>query len=295
MFHATLGLHSSSAERSIHLAAILLERKPQARKPNTNINFLSFNARPVMAAFFFVLMWGLSAATQKFCSTVGALSRNDAIGSGNYWKSGENAEALDHIRQAIVLFEQLMTEDPKDARIRRSSAYGYRDLGEALAANGERVEAEKSFNTALGIFEEMGVKDPRNGVLISQQALTHLKMSRFFLSGPDMTRALNSTQRAVKIGESIILANPLDVNARKTLAESAAQLGKCFEFMAGASGLAKEEEQGTKWQEARTWYVKSASLWREVADKGRLSTVETKKQDEVAAAIVRADNALPGK
>lgn len=206
-------------------------------------------------------------------------------------ESGEKAEALEHFRQAIALFEQLVKDDPKDARTRRSAAFGYRDLGEALAANGNRVEAEKNFNTALGIFEELAAKDPKNGILISQQALTHLKMSRFSADGDNLPPALNSAQRAVKLGESIVSANPKDVSARKILAESTAQLGKCFEFMASDTGLAKEE-QGTKWQQARTWYAKSANLWREVAEKGNLSSAETKKRSGVAEAITRCDAML---
>ena len=206
-------------------------------------------------------------------------------------ESGEKAGALEHFRQAIALFEQLVKDDPKDARTRRSSAYGYRDLGEALAANGDRVEAEKNFNTALGIFEELAAKDPKNGILISQQALTHLKMSRYSADGDDLPPALNSAQRAVKIGESLVSANAKDVSARKTLADSYAQLGKCFALL-GSKQSSSSDEQREHWQQARNSYQKSAQIWGELGDRGNLSEGDAKKRSDVAAEITRCDELL---
>ena len=206
-------------------------------------------------------------------------------------QSGATADALRHFRHAVALFEQLAKEDPSDARTRRSSAYGYRDLAEALAANGVREEALTNFSTALRIFDELAAKDPSNAIVRGQQVITHSKMSRFFADADDASAAMASARRSIEIGESLVSATPKDNGARKTLAESYAQLGRAFALRA-SSETASPDEQKQHWEQARVWYAKSSDAWTELGQQATASNLDAQKRAAVAAELARCDTAL---
>lgn len=203
---------------------------------------------------------------------------------------GNNAGALEHFQQSVAIFEQLAKEDPNDARTRRSSGYGYRDLGEALAANGNAAEAEANFDTALRIFEELAGKDPKNAILVAQLAITQLKMSRFFASADDVTRATSSAERAVTLSEALVSANADDVSGRKTLADSYTQLARCSALAAPAAG-----EPNKQWQVVRSFFEKSSRIWSELRAAGKLGGREQNKPAEIAAELARCDAVLLAK
>lgn len=205
---------------------------------------------------------------------------------GALLETGEKGEALTHFRDAVALFEKLIAADPRDARLRRSAAFGYRDLAEALAANGNAVDAEPNFATALRIFEELAAQDAKNTILVMQQALTHLKISRFF-APKDQLRATASAERSVALSEAGVSANADDVSGRKTLAEAYAQLGYCHTLSAPTGG-----DPRSGWQQARTFFEKSAVIWRELEQRHKLTSREHGKPAEIAAALARCDSAV---
>ena len=205
-------------------------------------------------------------------------------------ENGQHAEALEHFKTAVAIFEQMMSDDPTDARIRRSAAYGYRDLAEALAAMGDRDSAEKNFGIALRIFDELGAKDPSNMIVQAQQALTHLKISRFASEIGELPRGIASARRALEIGESVARATPDDIGGTKTVAEAHAQLGNCLGLAADQAGSSTERRQG--WDQARESFQRSLDLWRQIAGSSTLSGRDRKQVEHATAELARSEAAL---
>lgn len=119
-----------------------------------------------------------------------------------------------------------MSADAKDTRIRRSAAYGYRDLGIALSAAEQPNKALKNFNTALNIFTLLSQQDPKNTIVKQQLAVTRLKMSEFFMKQGDAAQAAENARQAIAVGEKLNADGIEDFDAQETLAAARAQLEK---------------------------------------------------------------------
>ena len=183
----------------------------------------------------------------------------------------------------------MVAADPNDARIRRSAAYGYRDLGDALAANSDRTKGRAYLEKALSIFAELAAKDPKNGVVTQQRVLTHLKMSRFFLDGNDASLAVEHARRAIEVGEQSPALQ--DAGGQSMLAQTHYQLGKALQGGKRSVGKAAGCER-----EAHASFQKSLDIWNELSGKGKLTAADVKRVEEVQAEIARcqATNAASG-
>ncbi len=180
--------------------------------------------------------------------------------------SGAQADAVEHYRTAVSIFEQLIAEDPNDARVRRSAAYGYRDLGEAIAAD-DPAAALANMERGLAIFEEMAARDPTLGVALTQQAVTHLKLSRFFAAQNDLPHARASAERAVAVAEKLIARESTDVAAQKTFAEASTQLGKIH--LSAAEKAENVVEQQRLRTAARDAFEKCEAIWNSLREESK--------------------------
>jgi tetratricopeptide (TPR) repeat protein len=200
--------------------------------------------------------------------------------------SGAQAEAVEHYRTAVSIFEQLMAEDPNDARVRRSSAYGYRDLGEAIAAD-DPAAALANMERGLAIFEEIAARNPTLGVALTQQAVTHLKLSRFFVAQNDLARARTSAERAVAVAEKLIARESTDIAVQKAFAEASTQLGKVYLTTAEKSESAADQQRLRA--SARDAFRKCEAIWNSLREQGKVSDRDGARIAELAKLLSAAD------
>ena len=111
--------------------------------------------------------------------------------------TGAQSDALEHYRTAVSIFQQLMAEDPSDAESAEAPPMGIAISAKRLLRQPPSGSAGEYGAEGLAIFEEMAARDPTLGVALTQQAVTHLKLSRFFAAQDDLTRARASAERAV--------------------------------------------------------------------------------------------------
>jgi hypothetical protein len=134
-----------------------------------------------------------------------------------------------------------------------------------------------------GIVEQ----NPTNFDFRRQWAFTHLSTSRFENDANDPAAAVTSATEGIKIAEPLVADAPTEVSAKNTLAMLYLQLGASHVKWAGTV-----VSPGEHWRSAKAAYGKSLAIYEDLRATGKLSAVDAKKPDELAAEIAKCDAAL---
>jgi tetratricopeptide (TPR) repeat protein len=205
------------------------------------------------------------------------LAMNDQTGSIGYFK------------QALAIYESMVSADPNDAAILREAGVGNRNLGAALGGTGDRVGALNNFHKALQVFTELVAKDPNNADFRRQWATTYLSLSRFHSQANDLSGAIDSALSGIKIDEPLVIASPTNALARNTLAQLISQLGAYHAALAAKAGASKQTEH---WLAAKDADQKSLEIYQEMKSKGTLGGADAGKPNDLAREIAKCDAVL---
>ena len=88
-------------------------------------------------------------------------------------ESGELAQALQHFRSELTLFESLQAADPRDAQARRNVSLAHKQIGDTLVRNSDWPAALDHYRAALDIDRGLSSSHTENA-----QALLDLTFSQ---------------------------------------------------------------------------------------------------------------------
>ena len=107
---------------------------------------------------------------------------------------------------------------------------------------------------------------------------------------------LGRLKPAVQRLEEISAADPANAGTRSELAMASSRLGEVWSIKASARGLDRSQALNG-WSQAREWYTKSLSVWKDMEAKGTLgggnfAGEEAQALQKAASHIARCDAAL---
>lgn len=218
--------------------------------------------------------------------------RQLAVSLGNVGNTmldmNDKAGALDTFRQALTIYESMVAADPNDADILKNSAVGYRNVATALGT-GNRIEALNNFHKALQVLAELVAKDPTNADYRRQWATTFLLLSRSQSQANDLSGAVESALKGIKIDEGLVASSPTNASASRTLALLYSQLGESHVAFVTRRDTSKQAEH---WQAAKEAHQKSLDIYQDMKRKGTLKSGDSSKPDEIAKEIAKCNAAL---
>jgi eukaryotic-like serine/threonine-protein kinase len=227
--------------------------------------------------------------------------------------------------QGAVILEQLMREDPLNARYRRAVAVYDRSLSLTSLRMQNLEEARKSGDRSAALFAELAKADPNNAEAQEASADSIWSQGYVLEKSKDGAHALEHYEAAVAAYGQLMAQHPgnrpgglrtayqlmaalatemgdLDKGARSAQKELDidAQLLKLDANNAGArrnQGVAymqigKVHEKRAEWQEARGWYQRAGDLFQSLKTNGTLIPSYAGKPDEAAAGLARCDRGL---
>ena len=106
-----------------------------------------------------------------------------------------------------------------------------------------------------------------------------------------MTNARAAYEKAVKEAEARATSDPSNAGAQTDLAEIYSRLGALHYAMATSrvtSGAKKREDL----MSARSWYQRSAALWRTLRESGTLNPINEPDLQGVVAELTKVESAL---
>ena len=105
----------------------------------------------------------------------------------------------------------------------------------------------------------------------------------------DSERALAGYRRALAINESLVAANPEDVEERTALAQVYEKLGGYYAVQAVKKSLPAQSVGN--WRAAKRWYQQSLELWKSVQRK-TVAADYAKKPIEISQQLAKCNAAI---
>jgi len=211
----------------------------------------------------------------------------DKVGNG-LAATGEANAAMGNYRRALEIREQLSAADPKNSEARRDLATSFDKVGETLTRLNQPAAAIQYFRRALTIDEALSSAEPNNAQPQLDRAHDHEQISEALAKSGDLVAAIAERRRAAELQQAVSMADPANEEVKRDLAASQAQLGEW------AMALAEKpnRRQIELWQEARSWFERSADYWNGLRAQRTLESSEAETAEKIAAAITKCDQAL---
>lgn len=224
---------------------------------------------------------------------------------------GDTETALLLTRQNIEVWEGMHASEPADGNSRQALATGYAFLG-AVLRESSPDESVRAYNKAIQLWMDLLVRTPSNRnaqlnlasahagmalplrklaqagragesllsarrmeeALGEPRSFTRNELGDLELEAGNREKALEHYRAALQLAEKRIGERPQDMQARRELADTQEKLGQFCE----SSG---------QWQEAREWYGKSLTVWREWTKYGVSSPYNERREKQAADRLAR--------
>jgi len=180
------------------------------------------------------------------------LARTLNVHAVTLWKSGKLLEAQDPFRRAVETYEQLIRDDPTDAR-RGELAGALTNLANLSCSQGKHAEAAALGKRAIELQKEAIKGEPRNAVarVFLRNQYENLAIELSELGKPD--EALQVASQIVSMGEALMTDYPARPAYRHDLAES-------------YHNLANIQRDAGRTKEAESSYRRAIELDQKLAD-----------------------------
>ncbi len=156
-------------------------------------------------------------------------------------QSGDAEQALGYFERALKIREDLLVADPRSAQTGRDVSVSLNTLGDFLAQRGQSGDAEQTlryFERALKIREDLLVADPQSAQAGRDVSVCLNKLGDFLAQrgqSGDAVQALGYFERALRIREVLLVANPQSAQAGRDVSVCLNKLGD-FLAQRGQSG-----------------------------------------------------------
>ena len=156
-------------------------------------------------------------------------------------QSGDAEQALGYFERGLQIGEGLLMANPQSAQAGRDVSVSLNKLGDFLAQRGQSGDAEQTlryFERALKIREDLLVADPQSAQAGRDVSVCLNKLGDFLAQrgqSGDAVQALGYFERALRIREVLLVANPQSAQAGRDVSVCLNKLGD-FLAQRGQSG-----------------------------------------------------------
>jgi tetratricopeptide (TPR) repeat protein len=203
----------------------------------------------------------------------------------------DGARAVEYLRRAAAMLEELSAEDPQNARARREVGFAYYQLGRALRESGDYAGALESRRKAFAIREEVAAQDPQNKQARFDLAVEYGELAESYTDTGAPGEALAQGQRSLEILKELSASDPANAVYLRNM-------GLCYERLAQA--LARSASDGRaptalrvrQWAEARARYQKALEVFSDLRERGALMPADAGQVEKFTGSISRCDDAI---
>jgi non-specific serine/threonine protein kinase/serine/threonine-protein kinase len=204
---------------------------------------------------------------------------------------GQLGAAIDAVRQATKLLEDLSAEDPTNGEIRGFLADSYQWLGADLKDTGDLTHGLRYLRKARAIYQILLQADPQDAWLPYRLGYVDIRISELQFTVGNAAKGLGSLRESLAIFQKLVQTHPDNNDNRNGLSDSYAAFGAEYRQMAVQTDSSKSKRL-EDWRAARTYYEKSLDVLVDVRDRGVLSTEERQKMIDIQQNIAVCDAAI---
>ena len=201
------------------------------------------------------------------------------------------SEALLLYRKSQIISDKLVADDSLNTRFRRSQAVSFYNIADVTANLGDPQTALESSRKSLAIFTEMSAADPQNEDLRETAVAIQTLVCRLMIKTGNAAEAVNLLNQSLITLEKLFAASPTDGIVHFRIAVLQQELGNGFAALAAESKTSPPKRLA-KWREARSWFQKSAEIYKVFRDAGKSTGEEGTRLDVVTGEITKCDNAI---
>jgi tetratricopeptide (TPR) repeat protein len=201
------------------------------------------------------------------------------LGAG-YAQSGQSAEAIGYLRQALAIQRPLSKLSPNNESLTSETAATCHFLGVALRRVGETQEALEHLNEAIAIREVSLSRDPQNARSRSLLAGNFAERGMAYLSAGRYDEAMRDIRKAVELQTTIIEVDPKGTAARISMADYQSRLGAANAVLAKQSSGAKAQQY---WRESAKYFRRADALYAAMSGEGLLQSAQIRAEAKLAA------------
>jgi tetratricopeptide (TPR) repeat protein len=181
-----------------------------------------------------------------------------------FFRETNPAEAVDGYRSAINGITALWRITPSNLTFQRLLAQSHSEIALPLRRLGRSAKAKESLIAALKW--EAGLSEPRS--------FTRNEFGDLELEAGDHGAARRHYQDALDLAEARIKLRPLDMHARKELADTHERLGRY-------------NESRSEWRQAHHWHSKSLEVWTGWTKHGYSSVYNERREKQARENVER--------
>jgi len=218
--------------------------------------------------------------------------------AGDYAGMAESMMLTNHLseastlqEQAIRILEELSRSNPNNSSLHQFLGNSYDLLGTIWEKQGDQIKALAFRRRAHEIFKEMMASDPKNALARINFAFSDESLGESLVATGHLPQALPHIREALVVFEAAAANGSKDRYVSSGLADCYFALGLAYSALAAdAKGSAVHKTKS--WQEARSWYQKSADIWTEKRTHGSLDRSESDTAEKAVQEIAKCDTAL---
>jgi tetratricopeptide (TPR) repeat protein len=184
-------------------------------------------------------------------------------------QAGDRASGLARLTEAIHSIEREAALDPMHVEINRALGLLYVWRGQIQARSANLDGALADFRKTAAIFGKLVASDPQDVDTAIHLAAANTKIADTLASIGDLIGALDAYRRAIAVAEVHAHSVPPNVQAQYTVADAYSGIGNAYLLQATKSRT--PANRAKQWTEARDWFQKSFSEWKQLRNPGVMS------------------------
>jgi eukaryotic-like serine/threonine-protein kinase len=157
--------------------------------------------------------------------------------------AGQAPRALEHVQEALALYEEVARASPDSASARREVALAHINLSNVLRKMGDHPAALRQARQALGAFERLLAADPSNALARRDVWAAWYRIGISPPSALPPARAVDACRRAVALATRMLAADRVNHWARRDLAWSHRALGHALAAAGQPQGALRSQRE----------------------------------------------------
>jgi serine/threonine protein kinase len=168
----------------------------------------------------------------------------EVLGDGLKALENSSAEKLDSYNKALSIRQRLLSQNPTNAKLRRSIGLNFLKVGAATEA--KSPEASKNIHHGIDLLEKLAAEDPENARAKREVGFANFELGNSRMEAGDYAGALEARRKAFAIREQIAAQDPKNSQARFDLAVAHGDLAEALNFTGETAQALEEAKRSLK-------------------------------------------------
>jgi tetratricopeptide (TPR) repeat protein len=200
---------------------------------------------------------------------------------------GRPGEAIAQHQKALVVAETLAAANITSSEHKHDVAFTRQSLAEAFEEVRNYPAALENFRKAIAIKEELTLVEPTNVRHVDDLASLYGGLSRILSATGDLSGAETILLKAIPLAEKAVAQSKGNPKPMARLAHRYFEAGQTeAKFAQLKHGT---EERFMRWTQARSWFVKSLTVWQDLQGKAQLVFQDLGRVDETTQEVAKCD------